>query len=137
VTYAGHYANAAGNLKLAEEPEQEKPRVEDATTSGSGFRRYPWAELIRRVWNVDPQECPKCGKQMRRCRTLRGEELQNFLTSINRLGYPGRPPPVPWQDLNESDDVFVDREFVEDGSQQFHDDVSQIPPEWDSSFAIA
>ena len=88
VTYAGHYANAAGNLKPAEE-HPEKPQAEDMEKPKNGFRRYPWAELIQRVWNVDPQECPKCGDRMRRCRTLKGEELQEFLKSINRLGYQG------------------------------------------------
>lgn len=136
VTYAGHYANAAGNLKSAEDS-PEKPPAEGVKKSRSGFRRYPWAELIQRVWNVDPQECPKCGEPMRRGRALRGEELQSFLKSINRLGYPGRPPPVSWQDPNESPEPFDDGNFAEDGSQQFHDEVSQIPPDWDSSIAIA
>ena len=136
VTYAGHYANAAGNLTFAEQT-TEKPRVESAMTPGAGFRRYPWAELIQRVWNVDPQECPKCGDRMRRCRTLKGEELQEFLKSINRLGYQGRPPPAPWRDPNESPEPFGDRDFSEEGSQQFQDETSQIPPGWESSDAIA
>ncbi len=72
---------------------------------------------------------------MQRRRTLRGEELQDFLKSINRLGYPARPPPVAWQDPNESQESFGD--FAQDDSQQFHCDASQIPPDWESSFAIA
>jgi hypothetical protein len=32
---------------------------------------------------------------MERGRTIRGEELGVFLKSINRLGYPPRPSPVP------------------------------------------
>jgi Transposase zinc-binding domain/Putative transposase len=43
VTYAGHYANAAGNLK-SKEPEA-KPETETQTIrqAGPGFRRYSWA----------------------------------------------------------------------------------------------
>jgi hypothetical protein len=136
VTYAGHYANAAGNLKSNEseaEPETETQPTKQAVT---GFRRYSWAELIHRVWNVDPQKCAKCGEVMRRRRTLKDEELKGFLKSINRLGYPARPPPVSWQDSNESQERFSD--FGEDSSQQFHsDETSQIPPGWESSVAIA
>lgn len=125
VTYAGHYANAAGNLKCkepggeAESETQTRPKKQ----AGTGFRRYSWAELIHRVWSVDPQECPKCGEMMQRRRTLRGEELQDFLKSINRLGYPARPkplalrsPPVSWTDPNESQESFDDRDFSEEGS---------------------
>jgi hypothetical protein len=132
VTYAGHYANAAGNLKSKEE---SRPETEQPKPAKSGFKRYSWAELIRRVWKVDPQKCPKCGEIMQRRRTLRGEELQDFLKSINHLGYPARPPPVSWSDPNESQESFGD--FAEDDSQQFHSDASQIPPDWESSFAIA
>ena len=137
VTYAGHYANAAGNLKAEVESASETESSEQPTQASTGFKRYSWAELIQRVWNVDPQRCPRCGDVMRRRRTLKGEELRDFLKSINSVGYPARPPPVSWKDPNESHEPFDDRDFVEDGFQQFQDDVSQIPPDWDSSFAIA
>lgn len=72
---------------------------------------------------------------MQRRRTLRGEELQDFLKSINRLGYPARSPLVAWQDTNESQESFG--YFAKDDSQKFcNSDTSQIPPDWESSFAI-
>lgn len=135
VTYAGHYANAAGNLKGKEsEPEaQTKPTKQ----AGTGFKRFPWAELIQRVWSVDPQKCPKCGETMERGRTLRGEELRDFLQGVNQLGYPARPPPASWKDPNdesqESFPIFGD----EDSQQFYNDETSQIPPGWESSDAIA
>ena len=142
VTYAGHYANAAGNLKSREPEAEAEPETEiqPIKQAGTGFRRYSWAELIKRVWNVDPQECPKCGEKMQRQATLKGEELKGFLESINRLGYPARPPPVSWQDSNEFQEPFSDffSDFGEDSSQQFHNyESSQIPPGWESSDAIA
>jgi hypothetical protein len=63
-------------------------------SSKGGFRRYSWAELLALVWRVDPLECPKCGQRMELSPTMRGEELREFLNSINRLGYSPRPPPV-------------------------------------------
>ena len=62
-------------VKRVAEKLPEKPQAEDMEKPKNGFRRYPWAELIQRVWNVDPQECPKCGDRMRRCRTLKGEKV--------------------------------------------------------------
>jgi hypothetical protein len=59
-TYAGHYANAAGNLKNREAKAEAEMVAQPTKQAGPGFRRYSWAELIHRVWNVDPQECPKC-----------------------------------------------------------------------------
>ncbi len=56
VTYAGHYANAAGNLNHEIEDSDSDGETKD--TKG-GSRRYSWAELLALVWRVDPLECPK------------------------------------------------------------------------------
>ena len=74
---------------------------------------------------------------MERGRTLRGEELRDFLQGVNQLGYPARPPPASWKDPNdesqESFPIFGD----EDSQQFYNDETSQIPPGWESSDAIA
>ena len=59
VTYAGHYANAAGNLKQEIEDDDSVGETKEST---GGFRRYTWAELLALVWRVDPLECPRCGE---------------------------------------------------------------------------
>ena len=128
VTYAGHYANAAGNLNL--ETKDDDPEGETKENAG-GFRRYSWAELLALVWRVDPLECPRCGEQMVRGRTMRGEELREFLKSINRLGYPPRPPPVPPGGRGWPQESLEDP-FIEPDSAQFIDDTSQVPPDWET-----
>ena len=129
VTYAGHYANAAGNLNLEPKKDDEKEASDDAKGT-HGFHRYSWAELLALVWRVDPLECPKCGERMERGRTMRGEELREFLKSINRLGYPPRPPPVPI--AGHGPQESLEDPFIEPDSSQFTDDTNQVPPDWDA-----
>ncbi len=64
---------------------------------------------------------------MERGRTIRGEELRDFLKSINRLGYPPRPPPVPLAGRDWPQEPLEDP-FIEPDSSQFIDDTSQVPP---------
>ena len=116
VTYAGHYANAAGNLNLEPKKDDEKEASDDAKGT-HGFHRYSWAELLALVWRVDPLECPKCGERMERGRTMRGEELREFLKSINRLGYPPRPPPVPI--AGHGPQESLEDPFIEPDSSQY------------------
>ena len=135
VTYAGHYANAAGNLNSAPEINDDGSGGE-TKENGGGFRRYSWAELLALVWRVDPLECPKCGEQMERGRTMRGEELREFLKSINRLGYPPRPPPVPLAGRDWPQESSEDP-FIEPDSSQFTDDTNRFPRTGTPSDAFA
>ena len=123
------YANAAGNLKQEIEDDDSVGETKEST---GGFRRYTWAELLALVWRVDPLECPKCGDPMERGRTMRGEELREFLQSINRLGYPPRPPPVPLAGRDWPQESLEDPFIEPADSSQFIDDTSQVPPDWDA-----
>ena len=67
---------------------------------------------------------------MERGRTMRGEELREFLKSINRLGYPPRPPPVPI--AGHGPQESLEDPFIEPDSSQFTDDTNQVPPDWDA-----
>jgi hypothetical protein len=73
---------------------------------------------------------------MQRRKTLGGEELRDFLKTINRLGYPPRPPPVSWKDPNESQESFADF-YDEENSHQFQNETNQIPPGWESPKGLA
>ena len=95
------------------------------------LRRQMVRQLLALVWRVDPLECPRCGEQMERGRTMRGEELREFLKSINRLGYPPRPPPVPPGGRGWPQESLADP-FIEPDSTQFIDDTSQVLPDWES-----
>lgn len=84
VTYAGHYANATGNLNPPPEEENEEPgEARPGATPTTKGKKWTWAKLIARVWQVDPLICD-CGAQMKRGRKLKDEELRQFLLSVNK-----------------------------------------------------
>ncbi len=72
VRYYGAYSNASrGKRKnaagLAEPPSPDEPPEDFALPDGpyrAALRRR-WAELIRRVYEVDPLFCPRCDSEMR------------------------------------------------------------------------
>ena len=72
VRYYGAYSNASrGKCKKAAAPSElsspheasEDAAIPDGLYCASLRRR--WAELIRRVYEVDPFICPRCGSEMR------------------------------------------------------------------------
>lgn len=59
-------------------------------TGGTRSRNYTWAELMRRVWEVDVLECPKCGGPMKIVAAVTSPDgIRGILRS---LGKPTRAP---------------------------------------------
>ena len=117
VTYAGHFANALGNLNTKQEGQ-----VEESAEKPKSGKWVKWKTLILRTWAVDP-ELPLwgCQKEMKRAKALiQQHELNRLLKNLGIGLYPTRPrsppPPSLGQDLEES---------------QFSDCESQVPTEWD------
>jgi hypothetical protein len=55
-------------------------------------RNYSWAQLMRRVWDIDVLECPRCGGRMRvLCAINAPAAIRKILDC---LGLPSRPPPI-------------------------------------------
>lgn len=68
---------------------------------------------------------------MKRGRRLKDDELRQYLRSINKLGYPPRPPPARIPDLVGVDEP-TDEDFVVSISQDFtKEDLNQVPPGWE------
>ena len=116
VTYAGHFANALGNLN----PKQES-QVEELAEKPNAGRWVKWRTLILRTWAVDPELCPRCHREMKRAQALIQQHKLNRLLKNLGIGlYPTRPrsppPPSLGQELEES---------------QFSDCESQVPTDWD------
>lgn len=67
--YYGAYSNRARRLYRAALKEEggrggrEDPRDEDSDFARE--RRRSWARLLRRILEVDPLLCPRCGVEMR------------------------------------------------------------------------
>jgi len=68
VRYYGAYANRSRKLYRAEEEGGGRGGREDPRDVDSEFaseRRRSWARLMRKILEVDPLHCPKCGSEMR------------------------------------------------------------------------
>jgi hypothetical protein len=65
-----------------------------------GRRWIPWAELMRRVFEIDVLECPQCGGRLRILSAIHPPETTAAI--LECLGLPARPPPLgpaeaePW-----------------------------------------
>jgi len=115
VSYHGWFANPTGHLSRRKEPTGKAPNPNP---------RGRWAARVLRVWQVDPELCPRCGKRMRRSRAvLERLELVKLLKALGRFGYPPRPPPIQ----PEPQEPYISH----DGPAP--DECSQIPEHWDET----
>jgi hypothetical protein len=64
---------------------------EDEAGEGAS-RRLSWAELMRRVFETDVLECPRCGGRMRIVATITQPEVIRAM--LECIGLPARPPPL-------------------------------------------
>jgi len=101
VRYYGFYSNAArGKRKKAAapaEPSSPGEEPEGATTPQGADRaalRRRWAEMIRRVYEVDPLVCPRCGGEMRVVGFITQPALiKRILDHLRNREKVSRPPP--------------------------------------------
>ena len=105
-----YYGTLAPNAKLrsAIVPKAKAAKTDEPTcavekedqTPEAVAKRYRWAELMRRVFEKDVLQCPRCDGRLKLIATIvEGKVIRKILESI---GLPGRPPPLapargPWQ----------------------------------------
>ena len=118
VTYAGHYANATGNL--SRKPDEVEEAKEEQPKSG---RYIPWNLLVLRNWAVDPELCPRCGETMRREKPIyKQPELGQLLKSLKIGRYTERPPPA----LPPARSAYQSHGHEFNETQEFGDNVVQL-----------
>jgi hypothetical protein len=70
-------------------------------------RRYSWPELMRRVWEIDVLECPRChARPMRILAAIHPPETTRAI--LECLGLPARPPPVAPARPEEDERLLID-----------------------------
>lgn len=110
VRYLGHYSNVSrGRRKKGKEQPltPKRPEVEEAeplTDPERRARRRAWARLIRRIYEIDPLVCTRCGGEMRIVSViLEHRVIHKILAHLERKGVkPGRGPPKPGKRLPET-----------------------------------
>ena len=61
------------------------------TPVGSAKGRMRWAQLLKRVFNIDIEQCPHCGGQLKLIAAI--EEPAAIARILTHLGLAARPPP--------------------------------------------
>ncbi|MBI4455813.1 MAG: transposase, partial [Acidobacteria bacterium] len=102
VRYYGWYSNASrGKRRKNQAPVRLGPAHSDSQSEEDSEadhfareRRRNWARLLKKIYQVDPLVCPRCGNKMRILAFLEGAEvIHKILQSFNLWERPERSPP--------------------------------------------
>jgi hypothetical protein len=100
VRYYGGYSNAPqGKRRKAAAPAElsspgEVPEDEAPKSADRAALRRRWAKMIRRVYEVDPLVCPRCGGEMRVVGFItRPADIKRILDHFRTRERVARPPP--------------------------------------------
>jgi hypothetical protein len=95
--YYGWYSNRTRGFRKAPgllapaPPSQPAPESDRAPLA----IRRPWARLIRKIYEVDPLRCTRCGATMKVIAVLEDEEVTSRIRSHLKLLSPGDGPRAP------------------------------------------
>ncbi|MEK6794463.1 MAG: transposase [Spirochaetota bacterium] len=117
--YLNYYGEYSSRARAKEKEYQEMPR-EGASVEQREYRKR-WAMLIRKVYEVDPLKCPKCGKEMHIVEYVREAYAflyKQWLVSIDAwyVEPPRAPPEQPVLELTYcaiSEDAHYVDEFAD------------------------
>ena len=106
VRYYGWYSNRSrgdrqrrSHLKSQHDSAEIPETIEVLNVSEHQPKRIPsktWRECIKKVWEIDPLECPRCGAKMKIISFIKEapviEKILKHLQSW-QTEHPGKPPP--------------------------------------------
>jgi hypothetical protein len=83
----------------------DQPGRAPNSPSRTAGRRFPWADLLARVFAVDALRCPRCSGAMRIVAAIRSPEAVRAILAC--LGQSTRPPPIaPARLFDDGDHTF-------------------------------
>ena len=92
VRYAGWYSNRARGKRRRMGADAHYAAVEDVDAPTAARARSTWARLIRKVYEVDPLECPKCKGPMRVIALIEDSDVIRKILCHLGLWAPQQPP---------------------------------------------
>ncbi len=115
VRYYGFYSSVQRGQRRRmglESPGPGAPVILEEDTPSARTARRSWARLIRKIYEVDPLVCPRCGLEMRIIAFLEEPQVvEKILRHLRLWDQPEpRPPPVP-----QLSPLVVEFEYVPDG----------------------
>ena len=124
VRYFGFYSNKSRGRRA--KAKGDPPHDAQAARSPSASRaRRRWAALIKRVWQVDPLLCPRCGSTMKIVSFIEATQPDVIDRILTHCGLPEEPPRAPPQTPAP---VFRELQYVSD--LEFVDDAAPPEPVW-------
>jgi hypothetical protein len=116
VRYYGWYSNKARGMRRKALEAAATPRVDAAAIPARNRASQTWAMLIKRVYESDPLECPKCGGRMTVIAFIeppQGEVIERILRHCG-LWQAATPRPPPAADDGRVHDPDLDSQCPSD-----------------------
>ena len=89
---APHAAVRAQIVPGGQEPDAAESSAQGMAPLGPSCGRRSWAQLLRRVFQIDISVCPACGGHMKIIAAL--TDSDSIRTYLEGVDLPARPPPV-------------------------------------------
>ncbi|OGV98770.1 MAG: hypothetical protein A3F81_04810 [Nitrospinae bacterium RIFCSPLOWO2_12_FULL_39_93] len=106
VRYYGWYSNKKRGMRKKEGMGKKPMDIKEDFTDYQKSCRKRWSALIRKIYEVDPLICPKCGATMKILLAIEDDvTIHKILSHLGLLYPPNRSPPsvitTPWEKKEE------------------------------------
>jgi len=112
VHYYGFYSNKSRGIREKSEQKLDSDFIAPESPPPKKVCRKKWAELIKKVYEISPLECPKCHHEMRIIAIIDQREIVEKILKHLDLWHPlpHAPPPI---NKNEYHEITYDYTFFD------------------------
>ena len=115
--YYGRYSSRRRGERAKLAPPSEEETESDYRRE---FRRSAWAACIKRVYEIDPLECPRCKAQMRIIAFIQDEHsIKEIMTSQGIADFRAPPSMLKFIDATEAIDELPSYDSFEPSPDDF------------------
>jgi hypothetical protein len=106
--YYGWYSCRARGERAKRKPTQNSPPLEPA----AGRPSLSWAQCFKRVYEINPLECPKCKGEMRIIAFVTNQREVSKIADSLGIPHATAPPPIPRAPQQELFDEIPHNDFI-------------------------